>query len=133
MKLRETFSWKKPNCTAAKRSCNVDGFFNDNRDLFIQIKAAIDALDDKMRTAQLQGFSDVIAKALIDPRILLNYKSGCKLLADAIIAVDSKDFRSFATQNYTDSQVLTKVFGQFCYYLPNNPEHAVQLQDPQSG
>jgi hypothetical protein len=63
------------------------------------------------------------------------YGRGCKLLADAIIAVDGKDYRNFVTQNYKESQVLTKVFAQRCYYLPNNPEHGVGIlehddQDP---
>ncbi len=123
-----SFSWKHPNCTAANKCCNVDGFFIENRELFNQIKSAIDALNPDERTDQLQAFSEVIGRALIDPTTLLNYKTGCKLLADAIISVDSKDYRSFATQNYKESQVLTPVLGQACYYVPNNPEHFVKIQ-----
>ena len=123
------FTWNKPNCVSSKKSCNVDDFFKSNRELFLQIKIAIDGLDEGQRTTQLVEFARVIGEAMDNPAILLNYKTGCKLLADAIIAVDSKGYRSFVTQNYKESRALTRVLKQNCYYLPNNPEGGVELQD----
>jgi hypothetical protein len=122
------FVWNKPTCVSAKKACNLDGFFRKNRDLFLRIKAAIDGLDNAQRTPQLNDFSRVIGEANEDPTILLNYKTGCKLLADAIIAVDGKDYRNIVTQNYKESQILAKVLNQNCYNLPNNPEGGVELQ-----
>ena len=121
------YVWKTPNCKSSNRACNVDGFFAEHRASFQLIKKEIDSLDAGLLTDELRQFSQVIGEALDNPSILLNYDRGCKLLADAIIAVDSKDYRSFATQNYKESRVLTKVLGQRCYYLPNNPEHGVQI------
>jgi hypothetical protein len=121
------YVWKTPNCKSSNKACNVDGFFEEHRETFKAIKEEIDALDADLLTEELRQFSGVVGKALDDPSILLDYKSGCSLLADAIIAVDSKDYRNFFTQNYKESQVLTKVLGQRCYYLPNNPQGGVQL------
>jgi len=121
------YAWKTPNCRSSNRACNVDGFFVEHRETFKSIKKEIDGLDAALLTNELRQFSRVIGDALADPSILLDYNHGCKLLADALIAVDSKEFRSFATQNYKESQVLTKVLGQRCYYLPNNPEHGVLI------
>jgi len=121
------YIWKTPNCRSTNKACNVDGFFVDHRETFESIKKEIDGLDVDLLTDELRQFSRVIGDALAAPSILLDYNRGCKLLADALIAVDSKDFRSFATQNYKESQVLTKVLGQRCYYLPNNPEHGVAI------
>jgi len=121
------YTWKTPNCRSSNRACNVDGFFVEHRQTFESIKREIDALEADMLTDELRQFSRVIGEALDNPSILLDYDHGCKLLADALIAVDSKGYRSFATQNYKESQVLTKVLGQRCYYLPNNPERGVQI------
>ena len=82
-------------------------------------------MDADLLTNELKEFSLVISEALADPSILLDYNRGCRRLADALIAVNSEGFRSFATQNYKESRVLTKVFGQRCYYLPNNPKLGV--------
>jgi len=107
--------------------CNIESFFLQNQDTFKAIKEAIDNLDAKLLTDELREFARVIDQAIKDPLILREYKHGCKCLADAIIAVDSKGYGSFATQNYKESCVLTKVLGQRCYYLPNNPEHGIEL------
>ena len=123
------YVWKTPNCKSSNRACNVDGFFVQHRETFESIKREIDMLDADLLTEELQQFSGVIGEALGNPSVLLDYDHGCKLLADAIIAVDSKDYRNFVTQNFKESRVLTKVLGQRCYYLPNNPEHGVSLLD----
>jgi hypothetical protein len=123
------YIWKAPNCKRSVKACNVDGFFDEHREYFESIKSAIDDLDADLTTDELKQFSHVIGEALKDSTILLEYKSGCSLLADAIIAVDSAPFRNFATQNYKESRVLTKVLGQYCYYLPNNPVKGVSLID----
>jgi hypothetical protein len=102
-------------------------FLVEQRETFLSIKNEIDASDAGLLTDELKQFSRVIGEALADPTVLLDYDRGCKLLADAIIAVDSKGYGNFATQNYKESRVLTKALGQRCYYLPNNPEHGVQL------
>ncbi len=128
-----TCIWKAPNCKRSVKACNVDGFFDEHRKSFESIRAAIDDLDADLATDELKQFSRVIGEALADPTILLDYKTGCSLLADAIIAVDSAGFKSFATQNYKESRVLTKVLGQDCYYLPNNPANGVSLVEGDNG
>ena len=62
--------------------------------------------------------------------MLLDYRSGCKRLADAIIAVDSIGYKSFFSQNAKESEVLTKVLGQAFYYLPPNPEQGILVEVP---
>ena len=121
--------WKKPNCKSSSKACHVDDFFVKHQETFESIKREIDGLGADVLTEELRQFSRVIGEAIADPSILLNYDRGCKLLADAIIAVDSEGYQNFATQNFKESRVLTKVLGQQCYYLPNNPEHAVSIVD----
>ena len=53
-------------------------------------KRMIDGLHADLTTDELKQFSRVIGEALKDSTILLEYKSGCSLLADAIIAVDTQ-------------------------------------------
>jgi len=121
------YTWKTPNCKSSNKACNVDGFFADRRETFELIKNTIDGLDASLLTDELKQFSRVIGEALEAPSMLLDYSCGCKLLADVLIAVDSIGYHNFATQNYRESQVLTKVLGQRCYYLPNNPENGVAI------
>jgi len=132
-KRDEEYVWSTPNCKSSNKACNVDGCFVEHRETFQAIKKEIDGLDADLLTAELGQFSQVIGEALENPSVLLDYDRGCKLLADAIIAVDSKDYRNFLTQNYKESRVLTKVFGQRCYYLPNNPEQGVQILEHDGG
>jgi hypothetical protein len=72
----------------------------------------------------------VIGQALDDPGMLLDYRSGCKRLADAIIAVDSKAYKSMFSQNVKESTLLTTVLGQAFYYLPASPDSGVLVQLP---
>jgi hypothetical protein len=81
-------------------------------------------------TGELRDFSEVIGRAIEDPRCLLDYQRGCKRLADAIIAVDSLNYRNMFTQNVLESRVLTDVLGQVLYYLPPNPEKGVLVRRP---
>ncbi len=70
----------------------MDEFFSENREAFKRIKNAIDSLPHEMTTDELREFSRVIAAAIQDPRVLLDFRTGCNKLADAIIAVDSLGF-----------------------------------------
>ena len=123
------YVWKKPNCKSSNKACHVDDFFVEHQETFKSIEKEIDNLGADLLTEELRQFSRVIGEALDDPSVLLDYDRGCRLLADAIIAVDSKGYQNFATQNYKESRVLTRVLGQQCYYLSNNPEHGVSIVD----
>ncbi len=122
------FVWKSPKCKRSQKRCKIDDFFAENRVDFIRIKDAIDATPEEEKSDQLKRFSEVIGKALVDPGMLLDYKPGCKQLADAIIAVDSKDYRSLFSQNERESSLLTRVLNQDFYYLPPNPDKGVLVQ-----
>jgi len=128
-----TLVWKSPKCKPANRRCTLDSFFLENRDLFLSIKAAIDELPDEEKSEQLRAFSTVITEATKAPELLLDYATGCRRLADAIIAVDSKGYRSVFSQNIAESQVLTRVLNQFFYYLPASQDNPLQVQAPHTG
>ena len=128
-----TLVWQSPKCKPDNRRCVLDTFFSDNRDTFLKIKSAIDTLPDEERTDQLRAFSAVIGEAAGNPAMLLNYTTGCKRLADAIIAVDSRRYRSLFSQNVAESQVLTRVLNQFFYYIPASQQKPLQVQTPASG
>jgi hypothetical protein len=70
---------------------------------------------------QLEEFSRVIGLAKSDPQMLLDYESGCKRLADAIIAADSVGYKNMFSQNEKESAVLCAVLGQDFFYLPPSP------------
>ncbi|OYV83523.1 MAG: hypothetical protein B7Z73_15920, partial [Planctomycetia bacterium 21-64-5] len=110
--------------------CSLDDFFVRHQDVFQQIKNEIDALSDERKTSQLSGFSDVIGKAIEDPGMLLDYKTGCRRLADAIIAVDSyvSKYKNVFSQNEEESSVLCDLLDQVFYYLRPNPERGVLIQ-----
>ena len=122
-------TWKTPDCKPGKRRCRIDEFFVDNRDLFSAIKQAIDALPEDRKTGQLKDFSNVIEQAMSDPKCLLAYRTGCRRLADAIIAVDGRKYLSMFSQNVNESEVLCKVLGQVFYYLPNEKSKGVRVYD----
>ncbi len=126
-----TLVWQSPKCKPDNRRCALDTFFSDNRVTFLKIKSAIDdTLPDGGKTDQLRAFSAVIGEAADNPAMLLNYTTGCKQLADAIIAVDSRRYRSLFSQNVAESQVLTRVLNQFFYYIPASQEKPLQVQAP---
>jgi len=123
-----TLVWKSPQCKPNRKRCHLDDFFDKNRGTFKQIKDAIDKLPESTKSKQLNGFSEVIGLALVDSAILLDYRTGCKRLADAIIAVDSKEYRSMFSQNVKESELLTSVLGQAFYYLPPNCDKGVKVR-----
>jgi hypothetical protein len=120
--------WQAPVCKRDRKRCRLDEFFVDNRDVFVRIKHAIDALPECEKSSQLGAFSEVIAQALEDPGVLLDYRSGCKRLADAIIAVDSRSYTNLFSQNIKESELLTTVLEQMFYYLPANPVRGVMVK-----
>lgn len=120
--------WETPNCKRTKRKCHLDTFFNDHRNEFENIKKVIDSLPQGKVTDQLKGFSEVIEGALENPASLLDYRSGCRRLADAIIAVESRKYLSLFSQNSAESSVLCQIFKQDFYYLPPNDEKGVLVQ-----
>lgn len=123
--------WKPPKCRRDQKRCRLDEFFAENKKLFIVIKNAIDAMPKDTRSKQLQGFSELIEKAIYDPAVLLDYQTGCRCLADAVIAVDGQNYRSMFSQNSEESELLTGVLKQVFYYLPPNPERGVLVHNHQ--
>jgi hypothetical protein len=123
-----TLQWQTPRCKRERKRCRLDDFFVEHRVTFLAIKRAIDALPADQRSGQLQGFSEVIARADKDSSILLDYRTGCKKLADAIIAVESRNYGNFFSQNIAESHLLTQVVEQDFYFLPPNPERGVLVQ-----
>ncbi len=123
--------WQTPKCDREHKRCRLDDFFVENREVFERIKDSIDALSEETKSKQLLGFSEVIGRALNDPASLLDYRTGCKRLADAIIAVDSLGYKNLFSQNVKESELLTKVLRQTFYYLPPNEKYGVLVTVPQ--
>jgi len=119
--------WRPPRCKRNHRQCKLDEFFTKHRGDFVQIRDAILALPSEKLTDQLKGFVEVVDRALQDPRVLLDYRDGCKRLADAIIAVDSMGYGCMFSQNVKESEVLTGVLRQDFYYLPPNTARGVEV------
>lgn len=124
------FGWRAPRCKRSRPRCKIHRFFEQNRDTFRAIKEAIDNLPSTKCTDQLRGFSQVIHEALEDPEMLLDYKTGCKRLADALIVVESMNYKSLFSQNIKESDVFTALFDQAFYYLPPNEEEGVRVRRP---
>lgn len=122
------FEWKPPRCERSRPRCKIHRFFEQNEVTFRAIKEAIDNLPSAKRTDQLRGFSQVIHEALSDPEMLLDYKTGCKRLADAIIAVESMHYRSLFSQNIKESDLFTTLFKQAFYYLPPNEKEGIRVR-----
>ncbi len=127
-----TLTWKTPDCKPSKRRCEIDTFFNRNREVFARIKEGIDNLPAKRRTSQLTGFSEIISGALTNPQCLLSYRNGCRRLADAIIAVDGQGYGAMFSQNVQESEILCRILGQTFYYLPNESSKGVLVYAPVS-
>jgi len=123
--------WKYPICKRDNKRCRLDDFFVENQELFARIKDAIDNLPNERKTDQLEDFSRIIGLATKEPQVLLDYESGCKRLADAIIAVDSVGYKNMFSQNERESAILCAILGQDFFYLPPNLERGVLLQKAQ--
>ncbi len=126
-------SWKTPgNCENKSPGCKIDKFFKDNIDQFIIIKNTILNINSEEQTKELNTFVDIINKATKEPSILRNYKI-CRSLADAIIAVQSKQgpkgYSSFFTQNIKESNVLCRPLEQLLIYLPQNMDSDIEYRD----
>ncbi|HAW32799.1 MAG TPA: hypothetical protein DCY03_32615 [Planctomycetaceae bacterium] len=129
IKKDNQYRWESPKCKRSQKRCHLDDFFLKNLKTFKKIKSAIDSLPDtdQKKTKQLKDFSEIIEKAETDPGFLLDYKSGCKRLADAIIAVESMGFKNMFSQNIAESELLTDVLGQVFYYLPASDQNELQV------
>lgn len=119
-----TLTWETPSCSRDLPRCRIHEFFVENRDKFMALKKRIDALPIEEKTDQLSNFAEVIGQANDDPECLLDYRSGCRLLADATIAVESAGCQSMFTMNVNESRVLAKELNQDLYLLPANPDNA---------
>ena len=120
--------WRTPTkCKSPTRSCRIVEFFNDNRPFFELIRDACrDASEDK--TGQLKRFAEKINGALTDPQMLRDSKE-CRLLGDAIILTQSRNYRAFFTQNFNDSRTLCPVAAQILIELPQKLTDPVLYRD----
>ncbi len=119
---RDNPCWKTPSCKQNKKRCKIDEFFENNKATFEKVKSVIDSCEAVIQTEQLKKFSEIIEKASANPKILLDYKEGCKKFADALIAVEShiNKYNTFFTQNIAESKILCKATEQDLIYLPNS-------------
>ncbi len=127
------WSWKTPGtCENKSPGCKIDIFFKENIDYFLMIKNTIQHINSKEHTKELDAFVDIIDKAINEPSILRNYKN-CRSLADAIIAVQSKQgpkgYSSFFTQNIKESRVLCRPLKQLLIYLPQQLDSDIEYRD----
>jgi hypothetical protein len=104
--------WRPP----GRCHCRIVDFFTSRRPLFLQIRdACLAAPEDP--TGQLRTFAQVIEEADGHPEILCDHRK-CRQLADVLIAVESRSYRAFLTQNFHDSRVLCRVMGQLLVEIP---------------
>lgn len=127
---RDGKTWRQVKCDPRKRRCRVDQFFEDNRQAFLRIKAAIDELESP--TSQLQAFSDTIDLAADDPTVLLDHRN-CRRFGDALIALDSRGYGNMFSQNPKEFHLLCRVMGQAFICLPPHPEREVEVYDYRFG
>ena len=128
---RGELCWEKPKCKKTNPRCKIHEFFIANLNHFEAIASAVRNLTPGQLTPQLSVFLLLIEKAKEDPQVLLDYKTGCKKLADALIAVESVvgGYSNFFTQNIKESHVLCSVFKQRLLYIPPNFEKGVAIHD----
>ena len=120
--------WPIPKCKQKQPLCSIVQFFVQNRALFERIRDRVGNVTAEDMTDQLKNFRTTIGKACANPCILQDYKN-CKRLADAIIAVDSKGWSHFFTQNIKESRVLCDELQQCLHYLPPNFDKDIQQYD----
>lgn len=125
--------WHRPSkCETRRPGCRIDQFFRENTGLFREIKSAIDATEERDLTTQLRGFQALIPEAEREPELLRVYEN-CRVLADAIIAVQSlqgeRGYSAFFTQNKAESKVLCKALRQLLVYLPQAIEDPIERID----
>ncbi|HUW33327.1 MAG TPA: hypothetical protein VM223_17090 [Planctomycetota bacterium] len=124
-----TMKWVVPSRSKYSQArCRLDSFFEEKRELFCNIRDAIRRQPAEKQTPQLRGFVELIDKACLDPSILRDCRA-CPDLADAIIAVHSKGYKSFFTQDVGESSVLCPVLGQLYLCLPQDLNKPVSLVD----
>ncbi len=115
--------WTPPKkCSRKSVHCGIVNFFQDNKDGFLAIRDACRAASTDP-TGQLGRSADLIDRAAVTPSYLRDEKV-CRQLGDALIAVQSRKYRAFFTQNFNDSRVLCPVMRQLLIELPQ------RLQDP---
>lgn len=125
--------WRSPSkCELRRPGCRIDRFFQEKAALFQDVRDAIDAAGDPSLTDQLRGFAALIPQAERNPTLLRVYDN-CRRLADAIIAVQSRQgergYSSFFTQNKAESLVLCKALRQLLICLPQALEDPIERYD----
>ncbi|MFO8007973.1 MAG: hypothetical protein R6V05_09565 [Candidatus Brocadiia bacterium] len=119
-------TWRQVKCKPEKRRCRIDTFFEENKEAFLRIRAAIGELQNP--TAQLQDFAEIIDEAVEDSAILLDHRN-CRRFGDALIAMDGSGYRNVFSQNPKEYRVLCQALGQTFVCLPAHAERAVEVYD----
>ena len=135
-------NWINPHRSGrARANCSLDKFFAEHKALFLKIKRAIDDLPDPppktrsgqslecpWKTKQLSAFTELIGLACEDLTLLRNCKT-CARLADAIIAVQSKGYKSMFTMDIGESTVLCQVLRQLHILLRKDIDAPIEYHD----
>jgi hypothetical protein len=95
-----------PRCWRTRIQCTIHTFFEENRDLFIQIEQAVAQKADA--SEQLKAAAAVIRAALVDPRSLCEDKV-CQRVGDVLIAIDGNKMSTFAANNPSEWELLSLV------------------------
>lgn len=99
-----------PQCRQNKIKCAIHQFFEKNRDHFIAIKLAIEALGDNV-SKELQETQKIIQDAERNPKYLCDDRN-CRTLGDSLIAIDGLNMDCFAANNDKEWALLSKVLGK---------------------
>ena len=109
-----------PRCKRERIACAVHTFFEEEKDKFLSIAAAIEGAGASAST-ELKTIHKTIRIAERDPEHLCNDRH-CSQMADALIAVDSGFVGTFAANNDREWELLAKTLGRELI----NPVHAAR-------
>lgn len=99
-----------PQCRRNKIECSIHQFFQKNKEQFIAIKVAIEALGDEA-SEELQKAKKIIEDAKKNPECLCDNRN-CGKLGDILIAIDGLYMDCFAANNDKEWVLLSKVLGK---------------------
>lgn len=102
----------KVRCTAENVRCDLIRLLKLKRGALARVRATIDGLSAKARTAELRGLADAIARFEKEATTSADYRKGCRCFADLLHVLQAERYDAIYTMNSREFITLCATLGK---------------------
>jgi hypothetical protein len=116
-------------CSKISTECGVLAFLTSSTELMLSIKQEIESLEVSTRSEELKRILQFIVVATEDPASIRKFDP-CLTVGDLLIAIESKNIKTFYTLNEKESRTICKSLKQRLIIRPRNYTKEDIVVDP---